>query len=275
MMQNRVAAATLFFQERFCMIQAIFLDVDGTMVSFKTHKMTETLVEALHILREKGIKLFVSTGRHKSMLEYVNSQFSFDGYITLSGQYCYVGNEVVHHNPLSPEAVEEMLAVTERMGCSAIFLEGEKVYTNYIEDKTKHFVKELDISMPEVKPLSYGAGHTMYQVVSFLTQAEESILDRSAPHVKYTRWHPDFLDVIPPIGGKDKGVAALLNHFNISPEEAMAFGDGENDSSMLSYVKIGVAMGTASDAVKQQADYVTGTVDEDGIVTALNYFGLL
>ena len=55
----------------------------------------------------------------------------------------------------------------------------------------------------------------------------------------------------------------------------MAFGDGENDSTMLSYVGLGVAMGTASDAVKQQADYVTGTVDEDGVVTALRHFGLI
>lgn len=257
------------------MVKAIFLDVDGTMLSFQTHRMTKTLVEALHTLRDKGIKLFVSTGRHKSMLGYVNSQFSFDGYITLSGQYCYVGNQVVHHNPLSKEAVEEMLAVTEKLGCSAIFLEGEQVYTNYIEDKTRHFVKELDISMPEVRPLSYGAGHTMYQVVSFLTQAEEHILDSNAPHVRYTRWHPDFLDVIPPVGGKDKGVEAILKQFHIQPEEAMAFGDGENDSSMLSYVGLGVAMGTASDTVKQQADYVTGTVDEDGVVTALRHFGLI
>ena len=94
------------------MVKAIFLDVYGTMLSFQTHRMTKTLVEALHTLRDKGIKLFVSTGRHKSMLGYVNSQFSFDGYITLSGQYCYVGNQVVHHNPLSSEAVEEIIQFT-------------------------------------------------------------------------------------------------------------------------------------------------------------------
>ncbi len=257
------------------MVKAIFLDVDGTMLSFQTHRMTKTLVEALHTLRDKGIKLFVSTGRHKSMLGYVNSQFSFDGYITLSGQYCYVGKQVVHHNPLSSEAVEEIIHFTEKLDCSGIFLAGEEIYTNYIEEKTKWFVKELDISMPEVKPLSYSKQCTLYQVVSFLTQAEEHILANHAPHIKYTRWHPDFLDVIPPVGGKDKGVEAILKQFHIQPEEAMAFGDGENDSSMLSYVGLGVAMGTASDAVKQQADYVTGTVDEDGVVTALRHFGLI
>ena len=67
----------------------------------------------------------------------------------------------------------------------------------------------------------------------------------------------------------------MLAHFGIAPAEAMAFGDGENDLSMLRRAGIGVAMGTASAAVKSGADYVTGTVDEDGILSALEHFGLL
>ena len=55
----------------------------------------------------------------------------------------------------------------------------------------------------------------------------------------------------------------------------MAFGDGENDMEMLRYVGIGVAMGNASDAVKAAADYVTDTVDDDGIEKALRHFGLI
>ena len=61
----------------------------------------------------------------------------------------------------------------------------------------------------------------------------------------------------------------------IDREETMAFGDGENDMEMLRYVGIGVAMGNASDAVKAAADYVTDTVDDDGIEKALRHFGLI
>lgn len=93
--------------------------------------------------------------------------------------------------------------------------------------------------------------------------------------MKTTRWHPHFLDVIPTTGGKDKGMDALLDHFGIPLEYSMAFGDGENDLSMLLHAGIGVAMGSASDLVKSQADYTTGSVDEEGVVTALEHFGLL
>ena len=55
----------------------------------------------------------------------------------------------------------------------------------------------------------------------------------------------------------------------------MAFGDGENDIDMLRYAGTGVAMGNAEEAVKRQADYVTGDIDDGGIREALEFYGLL
>ena len=70
------------------MTKAIFFDVDGTLVSFKTHQISPAVRQALQALRERGIKLFLSTGRHLAMLDPVRQVFDFDGYVTLSGQYC-------------------------------------------------------------------------------------------------------------------------------------------------------------------------------------------
>ena len=70
-------------------------------------------------------------------------------------------------------------------------------------------------------------------------------------------------------------MAVSYTHLDVYKRQSMAFGDGENDLSMLVHAGIGVAMGTASGEVKAQADYVTGTVDEDGIVAALQHFGLI
>ena len=51
------------------MTKAIFFDVDGTLVSFKTHQISPAVRQALQALRERGIKLFLSTGRHLAMLD--------------------------------------------------------------------------------------------------------------------------------------------------------------------------------------------------------------
>ena len=237
------------------MIQAIFFDVDGTLVSFRTHTIPASTLEALHALRAKGIKLFLATGRHQAMLRSVQELFPFDGCVTLSGQYCFVGSRVLRSSPMP--------------------LEGEDIYLNCINDLTRQFIRELYIPMPPVRPARYALGREIYQAVTFLSREQEHLLLDRAPHLKTTRWHPNFLDVIPPIGGKDLGMDAILDHFGIPVENCMAFGDGENDLSMLVHAGIGVAMGTASDAVKAQADYAAPSVDEDGIAHTLSHFGLI
>ena len=55
--------------------------VDGTLVSFKTHQISPAVRQALQALRERGIKLFLSTGRHLAMLDPVRQVFDFDGYV--------------------------------------------------------------------------------------------------------------------------------------------------------------------------------------------------
>ena len=257
------------------MTKAIFFDVDGTLVSFQTHTVSPAVLSALHTLRERGIKLFVASGRHQRMLSYVRSVFPFDGYVTLSGQYCFCGDQVLHSNPMDRPSVEELVAAARSGDFSCIFLEGEDIYLNYTDSYTDAFLRDLDLEPIPVQDPRRALERPLYQAVAFLPKEREHLLTGRAPHLKTTRWHPNFLDVIPATGGKDRGMDAVLAHFNIPLEESMAFGDGENDLSMLVHAGIGVAMGTASGEVKAQADYVTGTVDEDGIVAALQHFGLV
>jgi len=171
--------------------------------------------------------------------------------------------------------VEELVEAAGDDAFSCIFLEGEDIYVNCINDYTRRFISDLSIDMPPVRPARYALGRTVYQAVTFLDKEHERLLLDRAPHLKTTRWHPNFLDVIPPTGGKDRGLDAILDHFGIPLEESMAFGDGENDLSMLVHAGIGVAMGTASDEVKARADYAAPSVDEDGVARALEHFGLL
>ena len=265
------------------MTKAIFFDVDGTLVSFRTHRISPQVLQALHALREKGIKLFISTGRHPSMLSYLRSVFPFDGWVTLSGQYCYCGDRVLHRNPMNAAAVEELVAAASSNAFSCIFLEGQDIYINYVgpvignhaDQFTMQFMADLDLPLPPVQDPRRALNREIYQAITFLTKENEHLLLDQAPHLKTTRWHPHFLDVIPATGGKDKGMDAILDYFQIPVEESMAFGDGENDLSMLLHAGIGVAMGSAHDEMKAQADWVTGSVDEEGVVRALEHFGLI
>ena len=67
----------------------------------------------------------------------------------------------------------------------------------------------------------------------------------------------------------------MIKYFGLKLEDTMAFGDGGNDISMLRHAAIGVAMGNASDEVKAAANYVTASVDDDGIKKALEHFNII
>lgn len=95
------------------------------------------------------------------------------------------------------------------------------------------------------------------------------------PNCTAMRWYPTFADVIAKGVDKGVGIDSFCKHFGFSLEETMAFGDGGNDVEMLRHAGIGVAMGNAREEVKQAADYVTDSVDDDGIETALLHFGLI
>ena len=73
---------------------------------------------------------------------------------------------------------------------------------------------------------------------------------------------------------KAGAIETLLEHLGIPVEATMAYGDGHNDLEMLEYVDVGVAMGNAHPSVKAVADDITGTPDEDGILTSFTKYGL-
>jgi Cof subfamily protein (haloacid dehalogenase superfamily) len=90
-----------------------------------------------------------------------------------------------------------------------------------------------------------------------------------------SRWHPAFTDITAAGSDKKHGVEMISKHFGFSREEVMCFGDGGNDISMLQYAGIGVAMDNAEDMVKAEADYITTSVDDNGVRNALRHFNLI
>ena len=98
------------------------------------------------------------------------------------------------------------------------------------------------------------------------------------PHMKHTwtaRITEDLIDLIPNGIGKSSGLRDMCDHFGISPEQTMAFGDGQNDLDLLQSAGIAVAMENGAENVKAQADYVTGRPEDAGITLALRHFGFL
>ncbi len=235
--------------------------------------MSEGTIEAFKILREKGIKTFISSGRPPLLISPM--PIDFDGYITMNGGYCYVGDKVLLSNPISLQSSQRWLSyANEHNICTFSFFENE-IYVNYISKEAEKLRNDLGFHMPPIKPIEELKGRSVFQFIVMQPQADDAKVLAELPDCRMPRWHPAFSDLVPMHSSKALGIEAVINHYGIAPEETMAFGDGGNDIEMLQYVHLGVAMGNASPQVQSIADHVTTSVDDEGIWTALKHFGII
>ena len=261
------------------MIRAAFFDIDGTLISFRTHIVPPGTKAAQQAMRRAGVRLFICTGRAPSSLREVMPilDFDFDGYISLNGQLCIVGGQVVRDACLPTASVEQALEYMTVKGISCSFLEENYLYVNHVNEKVLKMEENMGhtASLHTVDDTRRIYTHKTYQLGPYISREEEPEFFAHMPGSRGVRWNELFVDVIPEDGGKAVGLKSVLDFCGISRGESIAFGDGGNDTEMLLYAGTGVAMGNACEEAKRAADYVTTDVDDDGIRTAAAYFGLL
>ena len=77
------------------------------------------------------------------------------------------------------------------------------------------------------------------------------------------------LELLPPGADKGAALAVIARHLDFPRERVVAFGDNDNDVSMLRWAGVGVAMGQAAQGVKSVANRTAPTVEEDGVATVI------
>ena len=116
----------------------------------------------------------------------------------------------------------------------------------------------------------------IYQMWTFEDKgADLHLPDSLSGKLRMVRWHEHSSDIVPISGSKASGVAKVVEHLGLKPENVMVFGDGLNDLELFDYAGISIAMGVSHDKIKEKADYITKTVEEDGVFDALTKFGLV
>jgi len=258
------------------MIKAIFFDIDGTLVSFKTHTVPQSTIHALSLLKEKGIKTFIATGRHRRDITNIGT-LTFDGYVTLNGSCCInERNEIIYKHRIPSEDIEALLDYLDgddRFPC--IFVQEKSLLINYRDKAVKDSFVLLNLPGPPNGNLRDVPTDDVYQLIAFFEPHREEKIMTVLPGCESARWTPLFTDIVPRGSSKREGIDHMLENYGIALEETMAFGDGGNDISMIEHAAIGIAMGNAEETVKQIADYVTDSVDENGIYNALVHFGII
>lgn len=260
------------------MTKALFFDVDGTLVSFNTHRIPQSAVDALAEAKRRGAMVFISTGRPMRLINNLDAiQHLVDGYITANGACCSVGGEVIACREIPNPEARALIEAAEREGFSMLVVgERELTVVNDGADVDRYFRRMLDVSdLGEGTALADVLAERIVQLTPIIDEAAERRLMPLLPSCVSARWFPAFTDIT--ARGADKGTALMTvaAHLGIDREDTVAFGDGGNDKSILQAAGTGVAMGNAPDDVKAVADYVTASVDEDGIARALEQLRII
>ncbi|WP_281643716.1 Cof-type HAD-IIB family hydrolase [Bacteroides zoogleoformans] len=262
------------------MTKALFLDIDGTLVSFKTHEIPLSAIEALTTAKAKGMRIFIATGRPRIVINNLSAlqeRNLIDGYITMNGAYCFAEDSVIYKSPIPTAEVDVLTAFCHNRNIPCILVEENDIYVNQPNGIVEEiFHGQLKIAPIGARPYSGNhSGQEIYQLTPFINTDEERILLPALPNCEMGRWHPAFVDATAKGNTKQNGIDLIIRHFNIQREETMAFGDGGNDIGMLRHAGVGIAMGNAQEDVKAAADYVTSGVDDNGIANALKWFKII
>ena len=174
------------------------------------------------------------------------------------------------------ENIEAIIRYEEEVApIPCFFVEADKVSANMMDEKMIQMMKMVKFPPRPILPSKAFINKEIFQMSAFFPIEREAEIMKRFPGCTTTRWYPTFTDINAIGVDKSVGLSKIGDYFGFGIDEMMSFGDGGNDISMIKYAGTGVAMGNAGEEVKLAADYITTSVDDDGIGDALRHFGVL
>ena len=256
-------------------IKVIFFDIDDTLRNSKTGFIPSTIPTVFQQLRDRGILTGIATGRGIFGVVPEIKALKPDFFVTLNGAYIEdKKGSVLYSHKIARDKVEEYIAWTKEVGIDYGLVGSHEAK---LSRRTEMISQAIDPIYPdlEVDPDFYQK-EDIYQMWTFEDQGDDLTLPESlASTLRMVRWHEHSSDVVSISGSKATGVAKVVDQLGLKPENVMVFGDGLNDSELFDYAGISVAMGISHDKIKEKADYITKTIEENGIFDALEGFGMV
>lgn len=252
----------------------IFFDIDGTLLKLGTKELSPKMKETLLKLKSNHIKICIATGRALLTIPKFEG-IDFDAIIAFNGSYCCTKKNVIYKNPIPTKTVHQIIKNASSIDRPVALASLDMLGANGSDQDLEDYFKIAHEPVPTEVDFDYLSKQDIYQIMSGGRKEEYSSLLREVDGAEITAWWDRAVDIIPLNGSKALGIQKTLEHFNLTKEQAIAFGDGNNDIPMLKSVGIGIAMGNAGAEVKKMADVVCDSVENDGIYKYCKKYHLL
>lgn len=271
----------------------IFFDIDGTLVTGQ-NRIPKSTKKAIAKLQTHEVLPIIATGRPLMMVKDIAKQLGIDTYIVMNGQMMVYRTRIVSKNPLEKSVVNRFMDFAAKRGEGVIIYSRDGLISNSLVSLAKrstiysvlktlaHFIpNHLQLAIfrrlirRPPRPSSYANVDVYQLVVEASREAQKDYEEAFGDELSFTRANESTMDVVAKGMSKAQGVKFFCDLLNVPLEDTYAFGDGLNDVEMLQIVGTGVAMGNAFPETKAVADYVTSSVNNNGIEEGLKYLGFI
>lgn len=269
----------------------VALDLDGTLLDSK-HRVPDDTVEYLRGLQGRGFKIAIATGRAYPTVAAVVRQLLLakplpvvcsngaEGYLCSVDSGTAVSKREIFSFTVPRPVVEETLRIAKKLGLATMHFFGQQIYANPKTANQKELVQryqnmttsKIEFVHDEFREAQEHSlpSTLLVMVPEFQDQAELMTafepITRSATLMNFG-W---FLEILHPNMSKGKGLEKMCDHLEISLDQCLAFGDGNNDIEFLKVAGKGIAMKNATDRLKKVANEVIELTNEDeGVRTTL------
>lgn len=274
----------------------LFFDIDGTLFSHK-EGISQSTVEALRKAKENGHKIFINTGRSIAELGASFAQFGFDGYVLAAGSHVIVEGKTIFEQTIEHAKVLELLEYLQghKVGIGIEAQDftyfSDEVFAGYREKVYQVIERVLQTDPHPYEPYHYMIHPSyvrkisdflenpskVYKMLIYGSSVEENmeIKKRLPDGFDLLVYENSFCELINKNTNKATGIGEVIKYYEASMDDTLAMGESLNDLDMIKASGIGIAMGNASDPVKEAADYVTDDVKKNGVYNSLKKYGII
>lgn len=268
----------------------VALDLDGTTFN-SAGDISERTVKALEDAAAAGTHIVVSTGRsYASLPDHIKNVSGIEYAITSNGAHVNLlhSGEQIYSDFLEPQAVERIAELKRETGADIeVFINGrayvDESYYNDVKEngctyRNAQYVLWSRRPVSDVTAMMLGNSHEIENVnfifptLDMLAEAKPKI--SAMKNANVTSSFPNNLEVGGPNTSKRTALLWLTDQLGVSHDELMCCGDAPNDMAMLELAGIGVAVANAWGGLKDHADYITDSNDDDGVAAAVEKFVL-
>lgn len=267
----------------------IAIDMDGTLLNSK-NEISERNIKAIKEATKKGVHIVLSTGRILTSAEFYADEIDLHNYILASNGAVIRDEEknIIYKVPINMAAVKEVMNLGRKHDVYYHFYDEDSFYTNkFIEEiyqyynssfqKKKGLTIELNI-FKEDNEVFDNKDLNVYKFL-FLDEDKDKLvkLKQNLSEIGGINVSSSWSNNVEVMSDKvSKGISLkyLCDILNIDRKNVIAIGDNENDLSMIEFAGLGVAMGNAEEIVRNQADIITDTNEDDGVAKIIEKYVL-